>query len=101
MKIALSMALVMLLCVSANTLAQNSTSAFSEITNFPSKFFSRLYSKTADLNKQLTNQTVRYLYKLAKREARLKKKLFQCDSVAAKKLNASSLEAQYAAMIQK
>jgi hypothetical protein len=71
-----------------------------KIINFPSKFFSRIQGKTADLDKQLTMQTEKYLAKMAKREERLKKKLYKTDSTAAKNLFATSTQ-QYAALAQK
>jgi Skp family chaperone for outer membrane proteins len=71
-----------------------------KLINFPSKFFSRIQGKTADLDKQLTTQTEKYLAKMAKREERLKKKLYKTDSTAAKNLFATSTQ-QYAALAQK
>jgi uncharacterized membrane-anchored protein YhcB (DUF1043 family) len=71
-----------------------------KIIHFPSKFFSRIQGKTADLDKQLTTQTEKYLGKMAKREERLKKKLYKTDSTAAKNLFANSSQ-QYAALAQK
>jgi uncharacterized membrane-anchored protein YhcB (DUF1043 family) len=71
-----------------------------KVINFPSKFFSRIQGKTADLDKQLTTQTEKYLAKMAKREERLKKKLYKTDSTAAKNLFATSSQ-QYAALAQK
>jgi uncharacterized membrane-anchored protein YhcB (DUF1043 family) len=71
-----------------------------KLINFPSKFFSRIQGKTADLDKQLTTQTEKYLVKMAKREERLKKKLYKTDSTAAKNLFANSSQ-QYAALAQK
>jgi len=68
--------------------------------NFPSKFFSRIQGKTADLDKQLTAQTEKYLQKMAKREEQMKKKLYKTDSTAAKNLFANSSQ-QYAALTQK
>ncbi len=76
------------------------TSTTDKVINFPSKFFSRIQGKTTDLDKQLTTQTEKYLAKMAKREERLKKKLYKTDSTAAKNLFATSSE-QYAALAQK
>src|SRR5882757_1143844 len=75
-------------------------SATNKIIHFPSKFFSRIQGKTADLDKQLTEQTEKYLAKMAKREERLKKKLYKTDSTAAKNLFNNSAQ-QYAALAQK
>jgi len=74
--------------------------ATDKIINFPSTFFSRIQGKTADLDKQLTQQTEKYLEKMAKREERLKKKLYKVDSTAAKNLFANSGQ-QYAALAEK
>jgi hypothetical protein len=71
-----------------------------KVISFPSKFFSRIQGKTADLDKQLTAQTEKYLAKMARREERLKKKLYKIDSTAAKNLFANSAQ-QYAALGQK
>ena len=51
-----------------------------KVINFPSKLFSRIQGKTADLDKQLTSQTDKYLAKMARREERLRKKLYKIDS---------------------
>src|SRR5450755_3277786 len=56
------------------------------LVNFPSKLFSRISGKTASLEQSLTRQTEKYLRRMAKREARLKKKLSRLDSTAAKRL---------------
>ena len=71
---------------------ETGTSTTDKVINFPSKFFSRIQSKTTDLNKQLTAQTEKYLQKMAKREERLKKKLYRTDSTVAKNLSSCCLE---------
>jgi len=68
--------------------------------NFPSKFFSRIQNKTASLDEQLTRQTEKYLQKMARREERLRKKLYKVDPNAAKSLFAGSAE-KYASLSQK
>jgi len=75
-------------------------SSAGKVINFPAKFFSRIQHKTTDLDQQLTRQTEKYLAKMAKREERLKKKLYKVDSTAAKNLFANSSQ-QYAALAQK
>jgi hypothetical protein len=77
-----------------------STSTTDKIINFPTKLFSRIQGKTADLDKQLTKQTEKYLQKMAKREERLKKQLYKTDSTAAKNLFANSPQ-QYATLAEK
>jgi hypothetical protein len=72
-----------------------------KIINFPSKLFSKIQGKEASLDQQLTKQTDKYLQKMARREARLKKKLYRVDSTAAKNLFNESSEQQYAALGQR
>jgi hypothetical protein len=78
-----------------------STSAVNKILNFPSKLFSRIQHKTADLDQQLAKQTEKYLQKLAKREAKLQKELYEQDSNGAKYLFVNDPQQQYAALAQK
>ena len=80
--------------------AQATDSAKPGVLDFPSRLFARLQKKSADLNQQLTKQTEKYLERMARQEARLKKKLSHTDSAAASRLFAGSSQ-QYAAMIQK
>ena len=90
--------------VSSNTSMPSTNSPAASTTDkiihFPATFFSRIQGKTADLDKHLTEQTEKYLAKMAKREERLKKKLYKIDSTAAKNLFANSSH-QYAALAQK
>ncbi len=76
------------------------SSVTDKIINFPTKLFGKIQSKTASLDQQLTRQTENYLQKMARREARLQKKLYKVDSAAAKRLFANSAQ-QYAALRQK
>jgi len=70
------------------------------VIQFPSKLFSRIQNKTANLDQQLTKQTEKYLAKMAKREARLKKKLLRMgDTTAAKQLFDPSSQQSYAALV--
>lgn len=91
-----------LLVASACSYAQSASpdSLADKLTNFPNKFFSRVQSKTASLDHQLTRQTQRYLQKMASREEKLRKKLYAVDSNSAKTLFAGSAE-RYAALAQK
>src|SRR5450631_893558 len=102
MKYALSGIVLLLFLLPLVCLSQESTepSATDKVINFPSKLFSRIQGKTADLDRQLTTQTDKYLAKMAKREERLRKKLYKVDSSAAKDLFANSAE-QYAALARK
>jgi len=69
--------------------------------NFPSRLFGKIQSKMAGLDRQLTGQTEKYLAKMVKREARLKKKVYKLDSVAAKRLFDPSTRQSYAALAEK
>jgi len=71
------------------------------LTGFPDKFFNSIDKKTADLDKRLTRQTQKYLARLARREAKLKKRLEKYDSTAAKALFANDPAQQYAALGRK
>ncbi|HVW63200.1 MAG TPA: hypothetical protein VHC48_24280 [Puia sp.] len=77
--------------------AQDQPDKVSDIAGLPSRFFSRIQSKIASLDDQLTRQTEKYLQKMTRREERLRKKLFKVDSNAAKSLFAGSAE-KYAAL---
>lgn len=89
----------MLLC-SVASYGQSADSAMNKVLNFPSKLFSRIQSKSANLDQQLTQQTEKYLEKMEKREERLKKKLSKTDSAGAARLFAGTGQ-QYATMLQK
>jgi hypothetical protein len=80
--------------------AQSVDSVTNKVLNFPSKLFSRIRSKAADLDQQLTKQTQQYLQKMAAQEARLKKQLCKTDSAGSARLFANS-GPQYVAMLQK
>ncbi|GGA93388.1 hypothetical protein [Puia dinghuensis] len=67
---------------------------------FPGKLFSRIESKTAGLDRQLTRQTEHCLAKMARREARLRRELSRIDSASAQRLFANSAQ-QYAALARK
>ncbi|HZE85709.1 MAG TPA: hypothetical protein VE035_15435 [Puia sp.] len=66
--------------------AQDQPGIPDKIINFPSQFFSKINRQTANLDKDLTSQTGKYLDRLAKKEARLRRKLFRQDSAAGKRL---------------
>jgi len=85
---------ILLLCcyLSYSCCAQSSPDKVMAVIDMPSKFFQRIQTSTAGLDAQLTRQTERYLQKMARREARLRKKLFKVDSAAAKDLFAGSAE---------
>jgi hypothetical protein len=84
-----------------STQADGQPGTIDKVINFPSKLFGKIQGKTASLDQQLTNQTEKYLQKMARREARLKRKLYRIDSAAANNLFNSSTAKQYAALAQK
>ena len=99
-KIITGLVLLLLLCSSVNIYAQSIDSAGSKALCFPSGFLGGIQRKMAGLDQQLTRQTEQYLQKQARREERLRKKLFRVDSAAAKRLFDPSA-AQYGAFTQK
>jgi hypothetical protein len=80
--------------------AQSVDSITGKALSFPARLLARIQKKTTGLNSQLTQQTERYLQKMAQREAKLQKKIAGVDSNAAKTLFAGSAE-QYAALEQR
>ena len=92
--------LVVFLACSWTAQGQPVDSLTNKLAGFPSRLFSRIQSKTASLDQQLTRQTEKYLQRMARREQRLKKNLSAIDSSAAKNLFANSSD-QYASLLQK
>ncbi|MBN8853550.1 MAG: hypothetical protein J0H07_16955 [Sphingobacteriales bacterium] len=68
--------------------------------DLPARFLGRMQRKLTGLDDQLTKQTQKYLERMARREAKLQKKLYKVDSAGAKSLFAGSAQ-QYAALSQK
>ena len=66
--------------------AQSVDSVTGKVLSFPSRLLARLQKKTTDLNNQLTQQTESYLQKMARREAKMQRKLAGVDSNAARSL---------------
>ena len=67
------------------------------LTGLPAHFLRKVQDKTASLDEGLTKQTEKYLQRMQRREARLRKKLDKVDSTAAKSLF-SGADGQYAAL---
>ena len=93
--------LLITICVSLRLWSQDSVSAVDKIINFPDRFLARINNKTASLESSLTKQTEKYMQRLAKKEARLKRKLYKIDSVAAKKCFADDVAKPYNTLMQK
>src|ERR1700759_1518466 len=89
------------LCTCAYCLSQDNSSLSDKVFNFPDKFFKKVNTETADLDKQLEKQTAKYIQRLQKKEERLRKKLYKEDSTKAAALFASNPDQQYAALLQK
>jgi hypothetical protein len=66
--------------------AQDADSLYNKVFSAPDKLFSAINKKTNDFNDKLIKQTNRYLIRLAKKEQRLKDKLWRTDSVKAKEI---------------
>jgi hypothetical protein len=72
-----------------------------KVFNFPSRFFDKMQGRTADLDKQLTRQTEKYLQRLARKEDKLRKKLYKLDSAKAAGLYSQDPRQQYAKLSQR
>lgn len=90
----------MLCLFGTDSYAQSADSAADNIMNFPTRLLNRIQSRSANLDRQLTRQTEKYLQRLAKREQRLREKIARIDSNAAKSLFSNSGDV-YAALAQK
>jgi len=66
----------------------------------PGRFISRMQSKITSLDDQLARQTQKYLERMARREAKLQKKLYKVDSAGARSLFGGSAQ-QYAGLSQR
>lgn len=89
-----------LLCLALTAAhAQSVDSLTNKVLNFPARLFGHIQSRTASLDQQVTEQTVRMLRKMAQKEARMERKLAGVDSADAKRLFAHSQQ-EYTALIQ-
>ncbi len=90
-----------LLCLSLTTSnAQSADSVIGKALNFPSRLFSHIQSKTANLDKQLSRQTEKMLKRMQQKEAQMAKRLEEKDSLGAKQLFANS-QSEYAILLHK
>jgi hypothetical protein len=96
------MCLAAALCLAATaSYAQGVDSTITKLTNFPSKFFSRVTHQTTTFQQKLTRQTVRYLKRMSRKEEKLRAELYKTDSAKAAALYPQDPKQQYAALIQK
>src|SRR4051812_33928667 len=93
----LALVLVIAMASKGNVMGQDSTSLYNKILHFPDKLFKKVDDKTADINERLVRQTDKYLDRLSRQEAKLKKKLAKKDSLAAVKIF-GDVKGQYAAL---
>jgi len=91
------------LCLAVSVYAQDQPNdagnegGVNKAIHFPSRLFSKLQHKTAELSQQLTQQTEAYLQQMQRAEQRMTSKLASKDSVAAKQLFGNT-QARYAAL---
>jgi hypothetical protein len=88
-------------CIAVKARSQDNPDAADKIAGFPAEFLKKADNKTTSLDDALTKQTEKYLQRLAKKEARLKRKLYKVDSATTKSLFANDPTQQYQALIQK
>ena len=93
--------LAAMLCLALTvTHAQSVDSLTGKLVSFPSRLLGKIQSQSASLNQQLTQQTQKYLARVARWEQRLQQKLSGTDSAGAQQLFAGSQQ-QYAALALK
>ena len=78
--------------------AQPSDSLAGKLANFPTKFFRRVGAQSADLDRQVTRQTTKYLTRMARYEHELQERLGATDSTAARALFAGTSQ-KYSALL--
>lgn len=94
-----SLAVCLCLSLAFKTNAQSDQTTFDKITNFPSGFIDKAKKKASSIESDLERQTEKYLQRLQKKEAKLKRRLSKIDSAAATQIFNS--ESQYAQLIKK
>src|SRR5581483_1362636 len=95
-----SLLLLVLCCLAVKVHAQDNPDVVDKITGFPNAFFYKVNKKTASLEDKLTQQTEKYLQRMARQEKKLQKQLNKVDSSAAKQLFANSQQ-QYQQLMAK
>jgi hypothetical protein len=99
-KLAIYLAAALCLAV-AVAHAQSVDSLTGKIVNFPTRLFTKISGKTADLQQQLNRQTANYLRRMGRQEEKLKARLYKEDSARAAALYPQDPKQQYAALLQK
>jgi hypothetical protein len=79
----------------------SSSSSLNKVVDFPHRFFDKINAKTSSLDQSLTRQTEKFLQRLIKKEAKLRKKLSRVDTNAVKELFSVDPAQQYTALLKK
>ena len=79
----------------------DTSSQTNQVVNFPNKYFTKLNGKTNQLDEKLEYQTEKYIRKIEKQEAKLKRKLLAFDSAAVNTLFSANPEQQFNMIEQK
>ena len=74
--------------------------ALDKVSNFPSKFFTKVNGKISTLQRRLDKQSQNYINKLLKSEARLKKEISKLDSNATNPFFSASVGNGYNSILQ-
>lgn len=82
----LSASLILFALLKLSAQEQEFTDKVDKVIQFPDKLLSKLNGKASYVNDQLEKQTVKYLLRLEKQEAKLRRKLYKIDSLKAKQL---------------
>lgn len=95
---------LVLLCLTTHLLqAQNTSLRIEKVVDLPGAVLMKIRRSADRMEMRLEKQTLSYLQKLAKQEARLKRKLYKIDSAAARQIfqESDSLYSRLGAQIQK
>jgi hypothetical protein len=94
----LATCLMVWLCLAVTiTHAQSADTLTGTLAMFPTKYFGKLETQSAGMNRHITTQSQQYLARMARREQQLQRKLACIDSGAAKALFGASQQ-QYTAL---
>ena len=74
--------IVISIIISSTGFSQNTDSVISSISNLPLNYLSKVDDKILSIDKKLTKETERYLLKLEKQEAKIRRHIYKIDSSA-------------------
>lgn len=100
MKLFGTLVLTLFILTDKPALAQDSTSLYNKLYNFPDRVFNGIQSKMKKTESLLNKQTGKYLQKLERREKKLRNKLQKTDSLKAKELF-GDIDTRYATLREK